>query len=353
MPIVRKIYSIVFGALLTICLVVLPFSFLIKSDLGSPNKLKTWFKQADLYSVVINNLSLQLEKAVTSINFQIKPDISNSEINIALKSSVSESYFYQNVDNVVDANYSWLKGQTNKPDFLIDLAVVKNGLVNNLVNSQTSLAVCNQLVAYRLSTLSECQANLTTALNSNSVFSNYQTVNQDNLVSYLSGSSNSTPYYEQYSYLPSRFQTLMKTPVYTLVAIIAVILLSAIILGLGFRLIKFIFKSVIAATIILIVLRLLINPIFNSVQKISVIANNSNSDLIIKMINYFLIDFKRGLNNFLIGYVIIFALLVIVIFIIKSLHKNRKNKTPKNPDTKPVSPSQNFLKLNERSSQNK
>ena len=353
LAIIRKIYSIIFGIILTICLIILPLFILIKSDLGSSAKIKSWLRQADLYTIVVNNLSAQISNGISQVNFQVKPNISTTEVNQSLQTVISQQFFYQTVGSVVDSNYSWLNGQTPKPDFLIDLSSVKNNIVYSLVNSPSAVSVCNQLVLYRLSTVSACQNNFMTLLNSNSVISNYQTINQDNLSSYLNNNLSSKPYYESYSSLPTHFQTVMKMPVYLLITILAILVISIILLGFGFRLIKFIFKSLLTATLVLLLVRLLINPIFSSLQKMSIITNNSNSDLLIKLLNYLFTDFKNGLNNFLLYYLIVFIGITALIIIMKIARKNKKNKPPKNPETKPISPSQNFIKLNERPSQNK
>ncbi len=351
--IIRKLYSIIFGALLTVCLIILPLVFLLKSDLGSSVKIKSWLKQADLYSIVVNNLTTQISDGLNSSNFQVKPNITSSEVDQSVKSAVSQQFFYQTVNSVVDSNYAWLNGQTPKPSFLINLSSVKSSIISNLVSSPSAVAVCNQLVIYRLSTMSACQSNFSNLLSSNATLANYQTINQDNLSSFLNTSSTSKPYYEQYSNLPSRFQLVMKAPLYLLIAVVAILLLSIIVLGFGFRLIKFIFKSLVIATLALIAIRLLVNPLFRSLQKMPIISNNSNSDLILKLMSYFFNDFKNGLNKFLVLYVVFFVILTLLIIVIRFIHKNKKNKTPKNPDTKPISPSQNFIKLNERISQNK
>ena len=266
MIIIRKIYTIIFGTVLTLCLVFLPLASIIKTDLRSPTKPEIWLKNADLYGLVINNLSSQISSEINSINFKVKPNIPEATINQILRNSISSDYFYQNLNIVLNANYQWLKGQTNQPNFLINLSTIKQSLISQIMSSQPVMIACQQLVSYKLTTLSACQNSFTESLNSDSVISSYETINQDNVETLLTNNPVSKPYYMRYSYLPSKYKEASSIPTIIMVITFLTIILSVVVLGLSFKLVRFVLKPLISSLIILFLIKLSLSTVFSRIQ---------------------------------------------------------------------------------------
>ncbi len=351
MYIVRKIYSIIFGLIFAVALFLLPISQIIKSDLSNSSKISSWSSNAGDYQIVINNLSSQILNSLSSSSLTqiVKP--SSQEIKSALEQSISLTYFNQIKNQVLTANYNWLEGKTTKPVFQISLLNFKTNLINQIITTPGVKDYCNRLVLYQQTTELNCTISITDSLNSNLTLSSFQTLNQDNLGSFIGISNSSIPYYVSYSNLPNYYQFLMHLPNYLIFLLIGIVLFSILIFGLKFRFIKFLFRSLAFAVIVILIGKFVISPIFNNLSNISAISKNQFADYIIKMISYFSNDLRTNLNKYIYIYVGIFLILAVLYFskFLKKKHKKQINKE----EVSKTQPSQNFISLNERKSQHK
>ncbi len=333
MIIIKKLLSIIISWLLIILLIFLSFSFFLYQDLKTPNKIEGWVSKSGLYQLVINNLTEQgmTSFKVAGLSKSDKQSLS-STIASTLRQTISRSYFNKTIDTVTNANFRWLSGNSNQPNFSVSLSQIQSSFIQNLsVNIQSS-PICLSQPGYPSN---ECLPiaqvfNLSVgSISKNFLLLNQANINQNNINNFLSSSHklSTKPYYQRYSYLPSDYQLMLKLPFIMVGLVVALLLLSLFIFGISFRLIKLVIKVVLSSTIVLLLLTFLNNNLLKWIENLSVIKNNQASQVIVSIIGSAGKDLSATNISFIKGY-IVFAGLMILLWILRKIipkHKNKNN----------------------------
>ncbi len=338
---------------LVILLIGLSFSFFLEQDLKSPAKLESWVSNSGLYQLVINNLTEQVMVSYKPLGLSNSNNQALSKIiTSSLRQTISKTYFNQTVNQIILTNFNWLDGKISQPNFSINLSRIQSTFVQNLSNNLQVSSIC---VPVRSVPGAGCLPvgeyfNISiNQISSNFILLNQSSINQNNVGSFLgSSSSTSLPYYQRYSYLPSDYKIMLKMP-YILIGLIAAVLgLSLIMLGISLRFIKLIFKSVLIAALILLLLSFLNNTILKWIEGLSVVHNNQAAAVIGSIINSAFKDISSTNIKFIKIYVAAVGLMILL-WLFRHLlpkKKNKKdshNKTEKNSDSSLKNSDRNIL----------
>lgn len=95
--------------------------------------IKSWLEKADVYNTVVPAV---LDQASTLVNEDGDPDHNNpfndEGVKQAAKDSITPEFLRSNVEMVIDSVTVWLKGETPRPDFVIELGGVKDTFASNV-----------------------------------------------------------------------------------------------------------------------------------------------------------------------------------------------------------------------------
>lgn len=93
----------------------------------TPDNLKQALSSSGIYSTVAKNTLTQQTEGTASI------PLSDPGVQEALNKALPPQYLQASSEQAIDGIYKWVKGETAKPEFSIDLAPVKASFTDNLV----------------------------------------------------------------------------------------------------------------------------------------------------------------------------------------------------------------------------
>lgn len=332
MFLIRKILSPILSVSMIILLLTLTFAWFLKQDFSTPNKIDTWLQKSNLYGSVINDLS---DQAVNSLPIGgVNNKTIHKQVTLALEQSINPSFFYDTVNKVVAANFSWLQGKTSQPLFSIDLSSVQTAFIQNLaLDQQSSSNLCPQASYGGRAYPNVCML-AGQYLSSKYNLLNQTSLNQNNISSFLSTKNvSNSNYYIKHSSWPSDYQRAMKLYIDIAILILILAIISIILFGLKLRFIKFFIKSVLISSVILIVFKFISNPILRSILNLSFVTNNPNSLFVIRLLQLAANDIDRYIIVFIKAYLIAVVALIIVWLLSHLVGKsNNKKQKHKNQD---------------------
>ena len=207
MTLVKKSLVLIICLVLIFCFIGLAALISLDKTLSDTSNVKQWAKQVGLYTDVLNLASNNISSSLNNPGLakKIDPYIAQS-----LKLTYTRAQFSKDINIIVNANYVWLSGKTNKPIFKINFNNLKTSLANILAKDiqgqYEQLPNCNldQLLTFNSSDVfaAGCQTSFlgpnkvykaaVTAIQNGRVFKN-DSFTQDSLVI-----KDHRPYYESY-----------------------------------------------------------------------------------------------------------------------------------------------------------
>ncbi len=130
----RKLAVFFMSTLFVALLFALPAMVSINRTIGNPDTIKKWLSDSKLYNHAVDRL---VEKADETIKNQTNGqgqsnDLSHPEIQAAAVKAFSPEFLQRSTETAIDGIYGWLKGNTDKPEFQIDLSGVKQQFADEL-----------------------------------------------------------------------------------------------------------------------------------------------------------------------------------------------------------------------------
>ena len=131
------------SVLLFIFLVLAAWTTAATLTFSKPDRLETWLAQSKLYDNFVDNALEQSQDPSTGkTNSTIAGvPLSDPQVQQAAKAAFSADTIQKAVDTLIDANYAWLQGKTDVPQFSIDLSRQKDALATNLASYAAERAV--------------------------------------------------------------------------------------------------------------------------------------------------------------------------------------------------------------------
>jgi hypothetical protein len=99
-----------------------------------PATIKKILNDSGLYNSLVGNL-LDQSKSITSGDTTIP--LTNPAIRAAANKAIPSDYVKQNTENFIDSVYAWLEGETQTPDFSVNILSIKTQFANNVANDLT------------------------------------------------------------------------------------------------------------------------------------------------------------------------------------------------------------------------
>ena len=119
MNVLRKLGVVVFVVLFSLSLIFLVLTNSLVRTVGSPNTVKSWLRDGDLYSAVNQTIKTQGE----TLNTQNGPVVtSQPAIQNILGAALSTKFLQTSGEKIIDGMYVWLNGDVKKPNIVIDIS---------------------------------------------------------------------------------------------------------------------------------------------------------------------------------------------------------------------------------------
>jgi hypothetical protein len=143
---IRKIVVLLLSLVLLVSLVGVAFSTSSNVAFTHPDKLEGWLNQSKFYDHFVAMVAGETEKVVGGNGQSGPASPGDTAIRQAATIAFPPQILQQNINTLLNSNYSWLEGKTSHPDFMIDLTAAK----------QSFAAQIGQLVEIRLAGLPAC-----------------------------------------------------------------------------------------------------------------------------------------------------------------------------------------------------
>lgn len=319
----------------------------LRLTIGSPERMKTELKESGFYKSFSDILIEQAKD--TSIGGSGDADFNNPLVQKAANEALSEEFLEKQGSAFIDGNYKWLSGQTEKPEYKIDLGPAREQFAKNtgiaVASRLASLPVCTnaQLATikaqgqnvdpYTIECLpfttnpDEAGEEISQNLSSNSSFLNNAVLTPDSLDP--SQETSSQPYYETLKNIPKFYQFLLIAPFILLGLALLAILGMIFIAPTKARGLRRISIMLFISSLILILSKFLWDTGFKNLDK-KVSSGSSGSPELQKS----LLNLAHGVEKSLTSFNVYFgiAFLVLALVFITLAKRNSKAVAISSPD---------------------
>jgi len=331
---VRKLLVSFFSAIALLALISSVLSYSLNRAFATPDHLESWLDQSQLYEHFVATTVAQATQVSADQGNSAPVTLSGSDSTVqqATQTAFPKQLINQSIMNFFNANYSWLEGTTTAPQFEIDLTDAKAQFGQQI----------GKAVADHLRSVPECTAAQLSTMQStdllhigcrpagvNPDLEALQVEQQLNDTGGVLGNpvltadsltpqkDSNTPYYKQFSYLPTAYKLAQKLP-YILGALALISLLIIFFAASSRRgSWRLIAKLFVVAGLLLVVGKFTLDFLIQKAQD-KLFNNTTNgalqqslTDFAHRASNYIThINFIAGLGYLGIGALIIMALLI-------------------------------------------
>lgn len=225
----RKLLLVLLGVVLFGSLLGTALSTSAKLTIYNQEKVEQWLSESKIYDHFVSTAVEQGQAAVGSTTEGDNvTSLSDTAVQDAAKIAFSQELVQKSINTVVEANYAWLRGETDIPEFKIDLTDAKQSFAEQVgafvTTNMATLPVCTNAQLAQMQNVDPLSATCRPAnvdpkvagqqvtqqiIDSDELLSNTvltaQTINPD-------PASQSDPYYEKFSQLPKAYQFSEKLP---------------------------------------------------------------------------------------------------------------------------------------------
>lgn len=100
-----------------------------------PARVKGWVNKSGLYSTLPNTI---INQATTQQVEDSELSLSDPIVQSAAKQVLSPKFLQNSTENIIDSFFVWMRGNSPKPTFAIDVAPIKQSFADNIVQSAIS-----------------------------------------------------------------------------------------------------------------------------------------------------------------------------------------------------------------------
>jgi len=140
MNILRRLFLVLFSVGLGLALLSTAWAHVGVATIGNRNTVKSWLVESGFYDNVVDAVLETVNKEQAEEGDTQIP-IDDPQVQAVVSTAFSPTFLQDNVEKVLEGTYSWLEGDTTKPEFVIDLATAKQQLADGLSNYAVSRAV--------------------------------------------------------------------------------------------------------------------------------------------------------------------------------------------------------------------
>lgn len=289
----RSVAAFFLSLVLLVSLLVVAFSTSSNIAFSHPDKLESWLNQSKFYDHFVATVADEIQKSANS-----NPNGQSAPVNAALLQATTTAFspqlLQQSVNTFLNSNYTWLEGKASSPSFAIDLTVAKQNLAQQIGQYvQTRLAglpACTPAQAAQIAanpnnidylsipclptglTPQVAAAQAVQQINGGDSLLSNPVITADS-ISPKGNNNQGKPYYKKFSAAPGLYRLSLKLPwIFGILALLST-------LGIVFAAsrkrkgVKYLGIVLLVAGIILMVVKLVSDSIFNLLEKH--IFNNS------------------------------------------------------------------------------
>lgn len=127
----RKLLVYLFIAVFGASLLLLAVAVSLNHVFGTPEYIKRSLGQSGLYERVVNDVLDQNQAAADQTKEGTLP-LDREEVRQAANQAFNPQLLRRSTEPAIDGTYAWLEGQTDKPDFRVDLSAAKTDFANRI-----------------------------------------------------------------------------------------------------------------------------------------------------------------------------------------------------------------------------
>lgn len=154
MNILRRMALATLGTIMLFALLGAAWSHVTKATLGNRDAVKRWLNESQFYDRVATSVLEQASKGHAESDKQSIP-VDDPNVRQIVNTAFSPDFLQRSIESVLDGTYNWLEGNSDKPEFRVDLADAKqrlaDGLGNYAVSRAASLPACTAAQSAQLS----------------------------------------------------------------------------------------------------------------------------------------------------------------------------------------------------------
>jgi hypothetical protein len=98
--------------------------------LGTPEALKTTAEETGLYQEVVDGVYENIKNQPNDSGQNLP--LNDPEVERIIKNAFSDEVIRENTESIIDGVYSWLRGETHEPTFVVDLSSARDDLAQEL-----------------------------------------------------------------------------------------------------------------------------------------------------------------------------------------------------------------------------
>lgn len=143
---IRILSALLLSFILLITVILLPLVIGVYSAVGSPDNLKVWIDDSGIYENIVD---IAIDEGIAKAgegSIERGFAVSEDEARTSLKSILEPEWLKKNVETVLDGTYLWITGESETPDFTLDLGDRKDKVgeaLRTLVHAKVeALEVC-------------------------------------------------------------------------------------------------------------------------------------------------------------------------------------------------------------------
>ena len=219
MHFVRKVFLVLFSGLAAFFLFMTALDASVVRVAGSPEPIKQILAGSGIYESIIPNLLGQAEEESSDTNIAFGSEIIRS----AAISTFSGQYLETTTSSIIDSLYRWLDGETQIPDFRIDLTAKKTELAKKVADGieerVASLPKCTKPISGEFDAFSaKCRpANVSARQAANAIrqdFLNNEDFLSDTVIAAdeIKSGSNTPLFADSYKDVPNVYQKFKASP---------------------------------------------------------------------------------------------------------------------------------------------
>ncbi len=150
MSIIKKTALGVCVSLLTAFLFIFGLTSGLYSTFGSPEPMKTALKDSGIYQSVVGDALEEVQKDQSEKGQKEELPLDNPDVQNIIKSAATPELLQAQTENALDSAYAWLKGDTEKLKFTVELGETKDRLADGVA----------QYAEQRMASLPACKSNV-------------------------------------------------------------------------------------------------------------------------------------------------------------------------------------------------
>lgn len=131
----RKLALALCKTIMVFCMLTFVVSFVLLAVAGRPEQTKRWLRESGAYSSTSESIRKSFSDSTKDLTTSDSPIVSD-----AIKQALPDSKIQSFVESGIDGTYGWLNGDTDNPQFSLDVKEIQTTFANTVANGLTRRA---------------------------------------------------------------------------------------------------------------------------------------------------------------------------------------------------------------------